>query len=410
MQYQYYQLSNGIRIIHRQTKQEVAHCGLMVNTGSRDELLQQNGMAHLIEHMIFKGTRKRKAYHVLSRLEHVGGELNAFTTKEETCIHASFTKQHYERTLELFADVAFQATYPVHELEKEKDVILDEINSYRDTPSEEIFDEFENLVFDGHPIGRNILGTEDSIKAIKRNDILRFIRLNYSTNRMVLSSVGNIAFDKLVRLAQKYFGDVPEQKTDSSRHRFENYQARFEQSERQSYLSHCVIGNLAFERNNPLKHGMILLNNILGGPGMNSRLYMNIREKFGFTYAIESHYHSYSDTGLFVIYLGTDPKSVDKTIRLVMRELNKLRSSSLGSLQLHRAKQQLIGQLAISFESGQAEMLSIARSHLIFEQVDTMQDVVAKINRLSAAHLLEIANTTFHEDQLSTLIFKGKDQ
>jgi predicted Zn-dependent peptidase len=409
MHYQYHQLSNGIRIIHRQTNQEVAHCGLMVNTGSRDELLQENGMAHLIEHMIFKGTRKRKAYHVLSRMEHVGGELNAFTTKEETCIHASFTKQHYERALELFADVTFQAIYPANELEKEKDVILDEINSYRDTPSEEIFDEFENLVFNGHPIGRNILGTIDSIKAIKRNDILRFIRRNYSTNRMVLSSVGNIDFDKLVRLVQKYFGDIPALTTEQNRRLFANYKPRFEQSERQSYLSHCVIGNLAFERKNPRKHSMILLNNILGGPGMNSRLYMNIREKYGFTYAIESHFYSYSDTGLFVVYLGTDPKSVDKTIQLVMKELNKLRSKELGSLQLHRTKRQLIGQLAISFESGQAEMLSIARSHLLFDQVDTMQDVVAKINRLTSAHLLETANETFHKDQLSTLIFKGKE-
>jgi predicted Zn-dependent peptidase len=409
MYYQYHILSNGIRIIHRQTSNEVAHCALMVNTGSRDEEDHENGIAHLIEHMIFKGTKKRKAYHVLSRLEHVGGELNAFTTKEETCIHASFTRTHYERVLELFADVAFNATFPASEIEKEKEVILDEINSYRDTPTEEIFDEFENLVFNGHPIGRNILGTELSIPKLSRNDIFRFISKNYSTSRMVLSSVGNISFDKLISLAQKYFGAQSNKNVAINRHRFEHYKAEDLRAERQSFLSHCIIGNIAYHRRHPRKHALILLNNILGGPGLNSRLYLNIREKYGFTYAIESHFHSYSDIGLFSIYLGTDPKSVDKTIRLVLKELDKLRKQSLGSLQLQRAKQQLIGQLAISFESGQAEMLSIARSHMLFERVDAMPDVVRRISNISQAELLEAANEVFDPSQFSMLIFKGKE-
>lgn len=405
MPYQYHRLSNGIRIIHRQNSREVAHCGLMVDTGSRDETEQENGMAHLIEHMIFKGTRKRKAYHVLSRLEHVGGELNAFTTKEETCIHASFTRQHYERVLELFSDVAFNAVFPPAEVQKEKEVIMDEINSYRDSPAEEIFDEFDKLIFDGHALGRNILGTPENLPNLTRKAIFRFIRKNYSTDRMVLGSVGNIEFNKLVRLAEKYFGHTSDRSSQPDRDVFSNYQPRHQTIRRNGYLAHCIMGIPAYDRMHPKKHALILLNNILGGPGLNSRLYMNIREKYGFTYAIESHFHAYSDAGLFSVYLGTDPASVNKTLKLVHKELDRLRMHKLGTLQMHRARQQLIGQLAISFESGMAEMLSVARSHILFERVDDMADVVQKIERLTAGDLLQAANEIFEPDRLSTLVF-----
>lgn len=409
MPYQYHRLSNGIRIIHRQNSREVAHCGLMVNTGSRDETEPENGMAHLIEHLIFKGTRKRRAYHVLSRLEHVGGELNAFTTKEETCIHASFTKQHYGRVLELFSDVAFNAVFPPAEIRKEKEVILDEINSYRDSPAEEIFDEFDQLVFNGHSLGRNILGTPENLPKLTRQAIFRFISKNYSTDRMVLGSVGNIDFKKLIRLAERYFGHVKARNSHLNRSVFEQYKPQQLDVKRNGFLAHCIMGNLAYDRRHPKKHALILLNNILGGPGLNSRLYLNIREKYGFTYAIESHFHSYSDAGLFSIYLGTDPASVSKTLKLVRKELDRLRMHKLGTLQIHRARQQLIGQLAISFESGMAEMLSVARSHILFERVDDMADVVRKIEGLTSNDLLEAANEIFEPDSLSTLVFYPKD-
>ncbi len=197
LSYQFHILKNGIRIIHREVEGIVSHCGLMVNTGSRDELENESGMAHFIEHMIFKGTKKRKAYHVLSRIENIGGDLNAFTTKEETCIYASFLSQYYEQSLELFADVAFNSTFPQKEMEKEKDVIVDEINSYNDSPAELIFDDFEEMIFKGHSIGLNILGVAGSIEGFKRRDVFRFIKRNYSTNQMVISSVGNIKIDRL---------------------------------------------------------------------------------------------------------------------------------------------------------------------------------------------------------------------
>ena len=208
MNYQYHILSNGIRIIHREVKGAVSHCGLMVNTGSRDEFEHESGLAHFIEHMIFKGTRKRRAYHVLSRIENTGGDLNAFTTKEESCIYASFLSPYYDQTLELFKDVAFNSVFPQKEIEKEKDVIIDEINSYNDSPAELIYDDFEDLIFANHPLGRNILGNIEHVERIKRTDIFRFVKRNYSTEQMVIASVGDIEMSKLVKLITKYFTPI----------------------------------------------------------------------------------------------------------------------------------------------------------------------------------------------------------
>lgn len=407
--YQYFQLENGIRIIHRYNPAAVSHLALMVNTGSRDELQNESGIAHLIEHMIFKGTKKRRAFHVISRLENVGCDLNAYTTKEETCLHATFLNPYYERALDLFADIAFNSVYPLKELEKEKEVILDEINSYRDNPSEEIFDEFENLLYRGHPIGHNILGSVETVKNFNRNHIFRFIKNNYSTDQMVIASVGNIQFEKLKKYVIKYYSDVPVAQKKSPRLPFTAYRPEYEVHDRTNYLSHCLIGNIAYPFDHPRKHALILLNNILGGPGLNSRLNLNIREKYGFTYSIDSQYTSYSDTGWFGVYLGTDPGTVNKTIDLVKRELKKLTQSNMGVLQLARAKQQLIVQLAIGFESGLQEALSIARSHLLKEDVESMAAIIHRIEAIDANELLEVSNEIFDQSQLSTLIFEGKN-
>jgi len=408
--YQYFRFPNGIRLIHRQVSGIVAHAGLMIDTGTRDELDHENGMAHLIEHMMFKGTEKRKSFHVLCRLEHIGGDLNAFTTKEETCIHASFTATYYERVIELFSDIFFHSTFPEAELEKEKDVILDEIKSYKDSPDEEILDEFENQLFHGHPLGKNILGSEEYLTKYTRNDIIRFIANNYSTQKLVIASVGNIRFDILKKLITNYFDEIKPTFLPNSREGFTAYKPSNKTEVRRNYLSHCMIGNIACHRKDPQKHALILLNNILGGQGLNSRLNLNIREKFGFTYTIESQFSSYADTGMFAIYFGTEPTSVEKTIALIYKELDRLRTEKLGSLQLHRAKTQLIGQLAISFESGLTEMLSIARSHLLFEKVDNLEDVARKIEALQANQLMEMAQRIFNRDQLSTLLYVGRDE
>lgn len=408
MSYQYQQLGNGIRVIHRYEKGNVSHLGLIVNTGTRDESEKEAGMAHFIEHMVFKGTKKRSAWHVLSRIENVGGEMNAFTTKEETCLHASFLSPYYENCIELFCDVTFHSIFPEKEINKEKDVVMDEINSYNDNPAELIYDDFESLVFNTHPLGHNILGSLETVEQFSRPDIFRFIHKNYGTDQMVLSSVGNIDFAKLMRYAEKYFGQVPKAEKVKTRIPFNKYTPETRQSEKDSYLTHLVVGNLAYARNHPKKAAMVLLNNLLGGPAMNTRLNLAIREKYGIGYTIESAYQPYTDTGVFAIYMGIDKKQLEKSIFLVKKELKKLRENELGEIQLHRLKRQTIGQLAISSESRMNEMLGIAKSHLFRPKVRSIEEIIAEIEKVSASELLEIANEIFDENKMSTLIFKGK--
>ena len=402
-----YILPNGIRLIHKHRAGAVAHLSLMVNTGMRDESATENGLAHFIEHMLFKGTKKRRAYHVLSCLENVGGELNAFTTKEETCIHASFLKEYYNKAIELISDVAFNSTYPENELEKEKEVILDEINSYRDSPAEEICDEFENNLYKGHEMGRNILGTKELVNGFSRNDLCRFLKNNYSTNRIVIATIGDISFENFKNKIIKYFGDYKQYNTILNRSTFTALPAFNIVQERNSHLSHCIIGGLAYNFDSQRKMQMVLLNNILGGPGMNSRLNLNIREKYGFAYTIESQYNAYSDTGNFSIYMGVDPHSLDKAIDLVFKELNKLKDNKLGTIQLSNAKNQLIGQLALSSESVLGELLACTRAAFSKEGIEPLSETIRKIKNLKAEDILDVANEIFDENNINTLIFKG---
>ena len=402
-------LPNGIKLIHKEKKGEIAHLVLMVETGTRDEMAHENGLAHFVEHTIFKGTKNRKAYHILSCLDNVGGDLNAFTTKEETCIQATFLKQHYKRTLDLFADIAFHSTFPENELAKEKEVILDEINSYLDSPSDEIYDLFEEMVFKGHPLSRNILGTTELVKGFKRQDILNFMAHNYSTNTMILASIGDISFKEFERLAMSYFGSQPSHIISRKREFFKGYTPEKRIEMRKNHLSHCMIGGIAPEFCSPLKMPIVMLNNILGGPAMSSRLGLNIREKYGFAYSIESQYTAYSDTGLISVYMAVDPDSLEKAISLVYKELDKLCQQKLGTMQLQHAKQQLIGQVALSYESGMNELLSVTRSLIMGEPIEYMEDIIRKVEEVSTGDLLEVANQVFDKKQLSQIIFEGSE-
>ena len=402
-------LPNGIRLIHKEKKGEIAHLVLMVETGTRDELAHQNGLAHFVEHTIFKGTSRRKAYHILSCLDNVGGDLNAFTTKEETCIQATFLKQHYQRSLDLFADIAFHSAFPENELEKEKEVILDEINSYLDSPSDEIYDLFEEMVFKGHPLSRNILGTTDLVKGFRRQDILDFMAGNYSTDKMVLASIGDSSFHEFEKLAMRYFGEQPDHLINKTREPFQNYTPENRTMERSNHLSHCIIGGIAPEFSSPLRMPIVMLNNILGGPAMSSRLGLNIREKYGFAYSIESQYTAYSDTGLINVYMGVDPDSLEKAIGLVYKEIDKLCQQRLGTMQLQHAKQQLIGQVALSYENGMNELLSATRSLLMGEPVEYMDDIICNVEAVTASDILEIANQVFDKKLLSQIVFMGID-
>lgn len=406
MEYQTHTLTNGLRFIHLRMNGPVSHAALMVNTGSRDEKEDEQGIAHFIEHVIFKGTSRRKAYHIISRLEDVGGEINAYTAKEETCIHASFMTEYMPRALELFSDIFFNSVFPAKELEKEKEVILDEINSYQDTPSEQIFDDFDEQVFINHPLGRNILGTEESLQSFNREKVIQFIEANYFTDDMVLCTIGNLDFQKVLYYAEKYFSSFTARLKDRTRLPFSSYQPTLKKFEKDTYQSHCLLGRTAYSIHDTRRTGLYLLSNWLAGPGLNSRLNLQLREKHGFVYSVESTYTPYTDTGLFSIYFGTDKENLKKSVRIIQKELNQLRDKKLGEIQLHKAKKQLIGQLAIAAENLINQNLSMAKSYLVFDKVDSLEEINRKIEAVTASELLEVANEIMVFDELSTLIYE----
>jgi predicted Zn-dependent peptidase len=400
-------LPNGIRCVHKQVDSAVAHLGFFVNVGSRDELPEEHGLAHFIEHTIFKGTTHRKAYHILSRLEDVGGELNAYTTKEETVIHASFLSPHYGRAIELFHDIVFNSTFPPKELEKEKAVIEDEINSYLDSPSEMIFDEFEELLFLNDPIGRNSLGTPESVRSFTPASIRTFIERGYRTERMVISSVGNIDIRQLQRQIERYFGQVPHSNGPSHRRPFSGYVPQHRTETRSNFQEHVLMGNIAYPADHSDRIGLFMLSNILGGPGLNARLNMSLREKHGYTYSVESGYSTFSDTGMFSIYFGTDGKYLKRCIQLVHRELRLMREKAIGTMQLHKAKQQLLGQVAISEEHNASQMLGFGRSLLLFDRIHTLEETAQRIEEISSSELLRIANEVLDEKDFTYLIYRS---
>jgi len=403
-------LPNGIRLVHQYVDSPVSHCGIIINTGSRDEDLLEQGVAHFIEHTIFKGTLKRKSFHILSRLEDVGGEMNAYTTKEETAIHASFLTEYYQRTIELFSDILINSTFPDPELKKEQDVIIDEINSYNDSPSELIFDEFEELIFEGHPIGRNILGTPENVKAFTRLDIQRFMAKNYNTDQMVLCSVGNITGNRFFHLAERYFGIFPENRRLFSRPLVTGYTPRFKSVEKETFQAHCLIGGLAYDVHDENRIGLVLLNSILGGQSGNSRLNLALRERNGIAYNLESSYTAYSDTGTITIYFGTDKDNLDKAISLIKREIKIIQTKSLGDIQISKAKKQLVGQLAMSQENHEDLMLTLGKSFLVYNKMDDLDVLYKKINRVTTSQIMDIANEVLDFDKLSVLIYKQSDK
>jgi predicted Zn-dependent peptidase len=406
MQYSSMTLPNGIRLIHAPVDSPVAHCGVVINTGSRDETADEQGMAHFIEHTIFKGTAKRKAYHIISRLEDVGGEMNAYTSKEETAIHASFLCEYYERAIELFSDILIDSTFPDKEIKKEQEVIVDEINSYNDTPSELIFDEFEELIYEGHPMGRNILGTPELVRSFQASDIRRFMAENYHTDQIVVCSVGNISTKRFFHLAQRYFERFVSNLRQDRRTRFTSYIPKLQKVEKGTFQAHCILGGEAFDVYHPERLRLVLLNSILGGQSGNSRLNLSLRERNGIAYNLESSYTAYTDTGTLTIYFGTDPENLDRALTLIYREISLLQNKALGDLQLSKARKQLIGQLAMSQENHEDLMLAIGKSMLIFDKVECLEEIYRKISEITPSQLMETANNVLEPKKLSTLIYQ----
>jgi len=406
--YQAHTLANGIRILYKQSPFTITHCCFIVNAGSRDEARQQEGLAHFIEHLLFKETERRNTNQILNRLELVGADLNAYTTKEYTCIHASLLNQHLERAIDLFEDILFHSTFPEDEQEKERGVILDEIASYLDQPEEAIQDDFEELLFKDDPFGKNILGTPETVGRMNSDDMRAFIKANYSTSEMIFAVHGNYDFKKVVKLCEKYFGGIEANHPKKNRIAPKANNSGIVIVKKPISQTHCIIGGQAYSSSHRHKYGLLLLNNLLGGMGMSSRLNLEIREKYGIAYTIESNYTPFTDTGIFSIYFGTDSEKADKATRLVHKELKKLRDQKLGVIQLQQAKQKFIGQIALAEENRMSLIISMAKSLLDFNHIDTLEDVFDKINAVTAEQLLEISNEIFDNDRLTTLKFEPK--
>jgi predicted Zn-dependent peptidase len=408
--YQIHTLPNGIRVLHKQvTSTKISHSGFVLDIGSRDEKEHQQGLAHFWEHMAFKGTTKRKSFHIINRLESLGGELNAYTTKEKICFYASVLEKHSDKAFDLLTDITFNSVFPGREIEKERGVILEEMAMYLDTPDDAIIDEFDSVVFQGHQLGNNILGDRESVSRFKKADFTQFISENLSTDRIVFSSVSNWPFEKVVKLAEKYLSDVPRIQVQRARLPFSGYRPSAVMSEKAVMQAHCLIGCPAYPLSDPKRIPFFMLVNILGGPGMNSRLNLAVREKHGLVYTIDANYATYIDTGLFGIYFGTEKRQLKRTISLVHKEIKRLREKPLGTLQLHQAKEQLMGQLAMAEESNIGLMMMMGKSILDLERVESLDEIFRQIRKISAQDLADIANEILPEENLSNLSYVPAD-
>jgi predicted Zn-dependent peptidase len=393
-------------MVHLPSDSPVSYCGFAINAGARDERLEEYGLAHFVEHLLFKGTIRRKARYILNRMENVGGELNAYTTKEDTFVYSIFMGEHFERAFELLADLVFYSQFPSQEIEKEVDVILDEINSYKDSPSELIFDEFENLLFNGHALGHNILGDEESLIRFTSESGKSFVERYYAPSNMVFFSMGRTSVSKIIRLADKWVGGIKLPASVNERKAPLLTLPQHKRIKKDTHQAHILMGGPSYSMYDSKRIPLFLLNNILGGPGMNSRLNLVLREKHGLAYNVESSTTTYVDTGLASIYCGTDPKNTEKVIGLIHKELKKAGGNRLSSSQLATAKKQLTGQLGISGDHKENLFLGLGKSFLHHNRYNTLPEIFEKIERVSATDMLEAANEVFSPDKLSSLIYE----
>jgi predicted Zn-dependent peptidase len=400
--YKIHRFENGIRIVHKQVNHtKVIHCGFVIDIGSRDELQTHQGIAHFWEHMAFKGTEKRKAYHIINRLDSVGGELNAFTTKEKIFFYASILEEYFEMAVELLADITFNSVFPEKQIEKERIVVLDEMAMYLDNPDDAIQDDFDPVVFGNHTLGNNILGNEESINSIQKIDFINFIHQNLSSDGVVFSIVGPKSFKETLKITAKYLNQIPEYSSNKSRIKPIPVYGEKKIVKKSFGRAYCAIGRDAFSINDEERIPFFMLNNILGGPAMNSRLNLSLREKYGYVYSIDASFSSYTDTGIFGIFFGTEKKFLNRSIKIVLKELKKLRGQKLGTLQLNKAKQQIKGQLAIAEENNTNIMLMMGRSLLDLDRIDHIDYIFRQIDQQTSVSLMEIADIMFCEDKLN---------
>jgi len=401
-------LSNGVRIVHMEVKHsEIVHCGFMINAGSRDENDDNNGVAHFIEHTVFKGTSKRKSHHILRRIENVGGELNAYTTREKTCYYASSLKQYAARSVDLLADITFNSVFPEKELIKEKKVILEEIDMYDDSPDESIYDEFYTYIFGKHPLGYNILGTKETVNSLNRIKLKDFINAHYSADKIILTIVGDLTRNQAESLGKRFVEKMNILPVDETRRESPTMQPQFAVKKEKDFAqSHVIIGCRAYSGHEPKRFGMALINNILGAGGMSTRLNMEVREKNALVYNISSHYSTYQDAGVFTIYFGADQKNVRRCTDIVYKELKKMREVKFTDKQLKQAKIQLIGQMAQVVENNGMHAQHQARSVLDYGKVIGFKDYMKEIGKITSVELLEISNEVFAMESLSSLVYE----
>ena len=404
-EYSVHTLKNGIRVVHnRVANTKIVHCGIMLDIGSRDETKANQGIAHFWEHMAFKGTRKRKAFHILNRLESLGGELNAFTDKEKILFFASIRDDYFERAVELLTDITFDSIFPSGQIERERHVILEEMSMYHDDPEGSLQDEFDAVVFAGHSLEMNILGTEKTVKSFRHADFRTFIKKHIDTRRIVFSCTGNIKLEEAIRLAEKFMGHIPRITSHQHRIKFSGYKPKEVTLKRSIKQTRCAIGRTSYSLADSKRGAFHLLNNILGGSGMNSRLNLSLREKHGFVYSIGSQFIPFTDTGLFVISFGTEPSQLSKSLKLVHSELRKLREEKMGIKQLSSAKEQIMGQVAMAEESNISFMIMMARSILDLGRVQSLEEIFSHIQGTSAHDVTSMAREMFEEEKLSCLM------
>jgi predicted Zn-dependent peptidase len=406
-EYEIYTLKNGIRVVHnRITTTKIVHCGIMLDIGSRDEHAGNQGIAHFWEHMAFKGTRKRKAFHILNRLESIGGELNAFTDKEKILFFASLRDEYVERAIELLADITFDSVFPEAQIKRERNVILEEMSMYEDDPEDSLQDEFDQVIFAGHPLGMNILGKEKTIRTFRRKEFRQFVADHLDTRKIVFSCVGNLSMEKVIQLAEKHLGPIPSRTSTKKRKPFTGYVPRESVILRPVKQARCALGRTAYRLSDEKRSPFFMLTNILGGPGMNSRLNMALREKRGYVYSIAAQFVPFTDTGLFVISFGTEPAQMKKSIQHVKDELRKLQEVPLGRKQLSESKEQILGQIAMAEENNAGFMIMMARNLLDLGRITPLEELFERVRGTTAETLQAIANEMFAPEKFSRLIME----
>ena len=412
MEYNTLTLPNGLRIIHLPSASPVVFCGYGIGSGTRDELPGEEGMAHFCEHTTFKGTEHRRAWHILNCLESVGGDLNAFTTKEDTVYYAAILRDHMARAVDLLTDIVFHSRYPQAELDKEVEVICDEIESYNDSPSELIYDEFENMLFSGHPLGHNILGQSDHLRTYRSEDALAFTGRHYRPDNAVFFAYGNLDFNRLTRMLAKATSDFPPAQPLPERQStpLPDYTPREVIVDRHTHQSHVMIGTRAYSVHDSRRMALYLLNNILGGPGMNARLNLALRERHGLVYTVESSMVSYTDTGTWCIYFGCDPHDVNRCRRLIRHELDRVMQRPLSAVQLAAAKKQIKGQLAVACDNRENFALDFAKNYLHYGREKDPVELFRLIDAITSDDIQQVAQDLFAPEHLTTLTYTSDDK